>query len=832
MFLQEFSMFLEERLLSPGYLLICGDFNIHVDQPDIPDTVKCNDLIQSLNLTQHVQHLTHRSGHTLDLVITCANEAPIDNIKVIDSAISDHFSVMFTSDMMKSKPLKREIVYRKVKDIVVQDFRTDLTASKLLTAPASDVTDHMLQYNSVLTELMDTHAPFKKRSVSLRTTVPLYNEEIKSAKKGRQKAEKKWRNTGLTIHREIYCNQRNNVNKLINEAKLEYYSTKINDKPSDQRSLFKWANELLNQNRASPLPSDVSDQILSDKMATYFVQKIKKIRDELQHVRQTVVTPDLDESIDFPEETLLTHFMPATESEIRKIIKSSPSKSCSLDPLPTTLLKSCLDDLLPTLTAIVNKSLASSTVPDIMKKAVIVPILKKANLDPENLKNYRPISNLSFVSKILEKVVANRLNMHLETNNLNEPMQSAYRKFHSTETALLKVQNDILRAVDDQQCVLLVLLDLSAAFDTVDHTVLLNRLTNTFGICGDALQWVKSYLAKRKKTVTINGTSSEEHVSECDVPQGSVLGPGLFKKYSHPLGKLVRTFGLNLHLYADDTQLYLSFTKSSEDSAVGKMEDCIGAVRAWMATNYLKLNDDKTEFIVLGSSAQLSKLSQKEMHIGDTIVTPSDKVRNIGAIFDSCMKLDKQVAGQCKSAWYNLYRISRIRKYLNRNQTKTLIHALVTSKLDHHNSLLYGIPKYQTDKLQRIQNASARIIAKTQKQDHITPVLKELHWLPVTERIVYKTLLLTFKCLNAEGPTYLEELLQHHTPSRSLRSSSALLLEVPHIKLTTYGARAFSYVAPVLWNALPPSLRQCKNTDGFKEDLKTYLFRKVYCVND
>jgi hypothetical protein len=162
------------------------------------------------------------------------------------------------------------------------------------------------------------------------------------------------------------------------------------------------------------------------------------------------------------------------------------------------------------------------------------------------------------------------------------------------------------------------------------------------------------------------------------------------------------------------------------------------------------------------------------------------------------------------------------------NQTKTLIHALVTSKLDHHNSLLYGLPKCQTDKLQRIQNAAARIIVKSQKRDHITPVLKELHWLPVCERIVYKILLLTFKCLNAEGPIYLKELLHHHTPSRSLRSSSALLLEVPRIKLVTYGTRAFNYIAPVLWNALPLSLRQRKSTDDFKRDLKTYLFRKVY----
>lgn len=301
----------------------------------------------------------------------------------------------------------------------------------------------------------------------------------------------------------IFLRCRNKVNRLIEDAKKEFYTSKINDKPTDQKNLFSWANKLLHISKTSPLPTDVSDKCLSDKMATFFKNKIDKIREELEVLKQSSEPNALEESHTLSANQLLTFFETVSETEIQKIIMSSASKSSCLDPLPTSLLKECLHELLPTITNIINKSLTSSTVPDIMKKAAILPILKKHNLDSENLNNYHPISNLSFVSNTLEKVVAKRLDTHLTKNNLHEPSQSAYKKFHSTETALLKVQNYILLAMDNQKCVVLVLLDLSAAFDTVDHHVLLERLRNSFGVEGSANDWFTSYLKNRRKTVIV-----------------------------------------------------------------------------------------------------------------------------------------------------------------------------------------------------------------------------------------------------------------------------------------------------------------------------------------
>ena len=217
------------------------------------------------------------------------------------------------------------------------------------------------------------------------------------------------------------------------------------------------------------------------------------------------------------------------------------------------------------------------------------------------MKNYRPVSNLSFLSKILEKVVASRLNSHINSSHTSNDYQSAYRKFHSTETALLKIHNDILSSMDDGRVTALTLLNLSAAFDTVDHTILLRRLGNWFGVSGKALDWFKSYLTGKSQRIKLGNCLSSRSDLSFGVPQGSVLGPLLFTLNTTPLSSLVSGHAIPHHLYADCSRLYVSF--SSGDSAVvlNGLQSCLGSVQLWMSTNKLKLNPDKTEFLLSGN---------------------------------------------------------------------------------------------------------------------------------------------------------------------------------------------------------------------------------------
>ena len=340
-----------------------------------------------------------------------------------------------------------------------------------------------------------------------------------------------------------------------------------------------------------------------------------------------------------------------------------------------------------------NQSLEVGRFPDTFKEAYVTPLLKKPGLEAV-FKNFRPISNLSFLSKVVERVVSKQIINHMQRNKLEVVCQSAYKVHHSTETALLKVHNDILLAMDQRRVTLLVLLDLSAAFDTVDVSLLLKRLETDFGICGKVLSWLSTYLIGRKQCVLINNIKSGVASVPCGVPQGSVLGPLLFSLYTSPLCSIINEFGLSFHLYADDTQLYVTFDPDnvqSVTSAYKRMSECIRKVKDWMYRNKLKLNSDKTEFMVIGREYDVGKVSQDTPEVEDVQIKASHSVRNLGSMFDSHFKMESHVNHICKTAFFQLKGISQIRKYLSQNATEKLVHALVTSRVDYCNSLLSGV---------------------------------------------------------------------------------------------------------------------------------------------
>ncbi len=314
------------------------------------------------------------------------------------------------------------------------------------------------------------------------------------------------------------------------------------------------------------------------------------------------------------------------------------------DPLPPTLLFKPLNIISPFLVELFNLSFKSSTVPKFFKHASIKPILKKSKKDTNEPSHYRPISLLPFISKVLEKLVASRLDQFIKDNHLDEEFQSGFKSSHSTESALLKVTNDMRRASDNNQLSLLALLDLSSAFDTIDHQILLTRLSSSLGIQGPALAWICSYITDRSQSVHFNGSSSSPKPLLYGVPQGSVLGPLLFRLYMLPLGKIIQSNDFSFHCYADDTQIYINSSPKELNSSINKLQNCYISLANWLSTNFLKLNDQKTEIVLIGPENLRNKIQINSINLGNTNIKLSTGARNSGVYCEESLSFKDHIS--------------------------------------------------------------------------------------------------------------------------------------------------------------------------------------------
>lgn len=827
-FYHEFETMVTELMAASEYFIILGDFNVHYDNKEESETRNFMQLLDTAKLIQLVNTHTHRKGHILDWLVTRRETAHhIMSVTVMDKLISDHFLLSFTLNMVKPIYKSKVVMVRNLKDIDMVTFRNELNASKLFTDPPSDVEEFAELYNETLSSLVDKHAPEKPMRIKDRPHAAWQNIEIIEARKEKRQTERKWRKSGLIVDREMFKKARNKFNNLVKSIKAKATETALMNASSDPRKLYSIIDKLCGTRSITrPLPS-LDEKAAANTLSLFFSNKTQKIRENFSENDYPKLQKESSSSKDTPS---LLFFTTISEENLKGIIKKSKQTYSTVDPVSTKIVIENLDILLPVILKIINFSLKTGIVPKCFKTAAIKPILKKNGLNENLPENYRPVSNLPYLSKLLERAVSDQLMTHLRINNLFDEFQSAYRPGHSTETAILRVVNDILCNINNGKLTLLMLLDLSSAFDTIDHELLLVRLKRDYSISATSLTWFDSYLSDRNQYVIVGTSSSPPMKLTCGVPQGSVLGPILFALYIKELGSVIDKFSIRRQHFADDSQLYHSFMpdENSVYAGVKNIEECCKEIKVWMNKNCLKLNDEKTEAILCGPPVLLKNASINKIKVCDIDINLSTTVRNLGVIIDNNLDLSFHLRQITKSCYYHIRILGKLRPKLTRQAANMLAVSLINSRLDYCNSILWGLPDKHIQKLQKIQNTAARIVSRKKLSVHITEILKQLHWLPVRKRIKHKILSLTYNCLHGDAPAYLKDLVISYVPVKNLRSSSKMRLSVPGYGGDTTkkrsGARSFKNAAPTEWNDLPVSFKLSTNLDSFKKILKTHLF--------
>ncbi|KAK3538107.1 hypothetical protein QTP70_029821, partial [Hemibagrus guttatus] len=490
-----------------------------------------------------------------------------------------------------------------------------------------------------------------------------------------------------------------------------FYKEKLETSAQDPRKLHNIFSSLLNP-PAPPSPSSLT----AEDFASFYTEKIERICQTFTSLPTSPTSHNQHSAT-----PSLTQLSTVAAEEVLQITRSCNPTTCPLDPIPSAMLQTISPDLLPFITTVINGSLTSGHVPTAFKKARVIPILKKPALDPSDISNYRPVSLLSFLSKILERVVYNQLSDYLMQNNLHDPNQSGFKAAHSTETALLAVTEKLHAARSAKLSSVLILLDLSAAFDTVNHKTLLSTL-RSLGICGTAWEWFDSYLDGRSYQVTWKGLTSAPRRLSTGVPQGSVLGPLLFSLYTHSLGKVISSHGFSYHCYADDTQLIFSFPPSDTTTSA-RISTCLADISSWMTAHQLKLNPSKTELLIIPGDP--SPAQDLAISLRNSMISPTATARNLGVTMDNKLSFSSHVTHVTRSCRFLLYNI----------------------RIEH------------------------------QKNSAIS-----IHTGYSAARIRFKTLMLAYKAKNGPVPSYLKALVTSRTAPRLLRSTSTARLVPPSLR--------------------------------------------------
>ena len=820
--LQYFSDSLEKAFLDQKECIIMGDFNFDLLKVDAKSKAWI-DLLESIQFTQLVSQPTRVTCNSATLIDHAFSNKPLNIAKVFVPAyaISDHYPVCVTRKISTSYskgPQHKVIHFRSMKHFDENDFLSDLNSQPWSVMDMYDNPDDLLDmFIELFSSVLDRHAPKRSKRVKRINQPNWINQAILEAIRTRDYFHKKKDSFNYKIWR-------SKVKCLIFNAKRQYYQDQISQNNHNPKQLWNSLHEL------SGFKSNVQTHHIND-------EQDNPILDPYQAANLFN-----DHFASIHKQYFADHQCTATNSKIsREVLLQNPSvfiippvsisfvenqlnlldvtKSTGSDGLSARFLKLSASTIAPVLVKIFNTSIKTCNYPRLFKEAKIIPIHKKGSKTDKT--NYRPISVLPIISLLFERHVSLHLRQHLEANKLLYGRQSGFRSNHSCQTALTKLVDDWFTAIDNNQIVGSIFLDLSKAFDLVDHTVLKNKLSD-FYLSDSTLSWFSSYLEFRSQKVVVSGISSESLPIVTGVPQGSVLGPLLFLIYINDLPKSLEHTVADI--FADDTSI--STADSSLDVVQDKLTSDLEHVTNWCDANRMSINIDKTKIMYISTKRKMKLFSSDEhsLHLNDSMFTCSTEETVLGVVIDNTLSWTSQCEKVLKRCNSLLYLLARIKSFLPISSRKMFYNAYILPHLDYCCILWGNCNASLEDKLIKFQKRAARLILDKDFDTPSNELFLELSWMRFPERVAFQKAIQMYKIFNNQAPDYLNDMFipTSEIHPRCLRSSTNCQLYLPRPNTENY-KRSFTYSGSNIWNSLPANVKTAQSVQTFKSKYMQWI---------
>ena len=789
--------------------IMLGDINIDISKilsNDKKRYCQINDIhgLHQINTTEHTR-VTCETATLVDHMVTnCINK--VKSFGVIHNGLSDHSMSYLIWKTHHSLSKSHYITFRKSKGLDIEAFVTDLKAQNWSEVQNCDtINESLAKWEELLLEIVNHHMPMKTKRVRKQHS-PWLTEHVFKLIKERDKVKAKARLNKSETYWKQYKRLKNKVTLMIRKCKKKYFAEKLSQCNDRNQSWKVLKSFMPNKSSSSSFSHDKQENAeLAKDFNTHFSSIAEKLRSCFDDVPQ----PSKANSSKLSHEFM---FSSVNEEDVLKLIYSlKNTKSAGVDDINSFILKTSAPVIVKPLTYLINRSLSEGIFPSKWKTAKIIPVFKKG--DKTSPDNYRPISLLTCASKILEKVVQKQIVCYLRTYCILSKEQSGFRVKHSTQSALIKVTDEWLRALDNGEYTGCLFVDLQKAFDMVDHQILLQKL-ESIGIIGTPLSWFRSYLTDRKIVTSINNVSSGELPLKYGVPQGSLLGPLLFLIFINDLPKCFDK--CSLHLYADDTVIY--YSGKNVNTIQSTMDKELKYLATWMRLNKLKVNCGKTVSMLIGTKHMLAKRGNLNLNFNGVNLSQVKCFKYLGVHVDDELKWTTHTEHVCKKTGKMISYLGRLKHVVNASTLKTVYNTAILPHFDYADIVWQSATKSSLIRIQKLQNRAARIILKVKPYEHKSVAVMHdlLDWEMLNKRRKKHMLSLVYKILHNMAPEYLLEKFDPKVSTYDLRNSGALALPKPR---TENCKRTFVYCGSTHYNDLSLSIKQATSVIQFNKML-------------